>query len=196
MRHISKLASILLLLAITPFAGGEEPLTQKTPTRLTYQNSLDLPNGIAFDALLSHLNHINTQYGPAEAAEWVEYNLGLNNIQAHAFVSQALTTRYLIDTDAHEQTKRLACEYVGPDVDRADQYAALQQMSEINRAISDHYYEQTLVDLDSETAMRLQKVLDERKLKMGYHETDYERYDQMTGRDSTVGLSKICERDN
>lgn len=192
MLHVTRMLFIILLLTLTPFAGGEEPLTQKMPTRLTYEHSPDLPNGIAFDGLLSHLNHINTQYGPAEAAEWVEYNLGLDNIKAHAFVSQALTTWYFINTDAHEQTKSLACEYVGPDVDRADQYAALQQMHDINRTISDHYYEQTLADLDSETAKRLQKVLDERKLNMGYYETDYERYDQMTGRDSTVGLSKIC----
>ena len=193
----TKTASIILLLVITSVASGQEPQSPTGyPRWAEYRQSPDLPNGIAFDALRSRINHINTEFGPADAAEWVEYNLGVDNIQAHAFVSPALTTRYFIDTDAHESTKRLACEYTGPDVDRADQYTALQKMYDINKAISDHYYEQTKANLDAETAERLQQWTDKRKLRMGYVEIDFEKASQVSGNDPAVTLSGICERDS
>ena len=69
-------------------------------------------------------------------------------------------------------------------------------MYDINKAISDHYYEQTKANLDAETAERLQQWTDKRKLSMGYVEIDFEKASQVGGNDPAVTLSGICERDS
>ena len=187
MLHANKLLSAILLLVITSFANGQE-----SPSRVEYRQSPDLPNGIVFHSQLWILDFSNTRSGPAHAAGTVEQELGLNNVEAHNFVSQALTTLYFIDTDIRAQTTRIACEFSGPDVDKKDKYTAFQQMYDVRKAITDHYYEQTKASLDVETAERLQQWMDKRKLSMGYVETDYEKTDEQTGRNSAVTLSMMC----
>lgn len=192
----TKTASITLLLAITSVANRQTVDANEDSNRVEYRHSPDLPNGIVFESQLRLLDHSNTRFGPADAAGTVEQELGLSNFEAHNFVSQAITTLYFIDTDIRAQTTRLACEFAGPDVDKKDQYAALQQMADIRKAISDHYYEKTKANLDVETAERLQRWMDKRKLTMGYVEIDYEKSYQTSGNDPAVTLSGICERDN
>ena len=188
---------ILLLLTITLVASGEEPpLPNGYPSLVEYHQSPDLPNGIVFHSQLRYLDYSNTRFGPADAAGTVEHELGFNNVEAHNFVSQALTTLYFIDTDIRAQENRLACEFAGPNVNKKDQYNALQQMYDIHKAISDHYFEQTKASLDAGTSKRLQQWMDKRKLSMSYVELDFEKTDEQTGRDSTVTLSGICERDS
>ena len=199
MLHTVKMVPIMLLLAITSVALGQEldlPQKNKIPYLVKYEFSPDLPNGIAFYMTLLTLDHFNTQFGPADPAYSVEQELGLNNVESHAFVSQALTTFYLIKTDIRAEENRLACKFAGPNVSKKDQYIALQQMYDIHKAITDHYFEQTKANLDAETAERLQQWMDEGKLGISHTEFDFEKSDQITGRDSTVTLSKICERDN
>lgn len=192
----SKTVSIMLLLAITSVASGQEASVNEIPSRLRYEGSPDLPNGIAFYMALLSIDHSNTQFGPADPAYQVEQKLGLNNVESHAFMSQALTTFYLIKTDVRAEENRLACEFAGPNVSKKDQYSALQQMYDSHKAITDHYFEQTKANLDAETAERLQQWMDEGKLSTVYVEFDFEKADQISGRDSTVTLSRICERDN
>ena len=194
MLQITKLVSIILLLTITPLAGAQESSANSLPSVLRYEGSPDLPNGIAFYMTLLSLDHSNTQFGPAGPAYQVEQELGLNNVESHAFVSQALTTFYLIKTDVRAEENRLACEFAGPNVSKKDQYAALQQMYDIQKAVSDHYFEQTTGNLDAESAERLQQWMDDSKLNIGHTEIDFEKADQQSGRDSTVTLSRLCER--
>ena len=192
----STTAAIMLLLAITSVASDQESSANSLPSVQRYEGSPDLPNGIAFYMTLLRLDHSNTQFGPADPAYQVEQELGLNNVESHAFVSQALTTFYLIKTDVRAEENRLACEFAGPNVSKKDQYNALQQMYDIHKAITDHYFEQTKANLDAETAKRLQQWMDEEKLTIVHVEFDFEKADQLSGRDSIVTLSKICERDN
>jgi hypothetical protein len=53
-------ASILLLLAITIAASGEESAAIETPTQQKYKVSPDLPNEIAFYMTLQLLDQFNT----------------------------------------------------------------------------------------------------------------------------------------
>ena len=192
MLQITKLVSIILLLTITTLAGVQESSANSLPSVQRYEGSPDLPNGIAFYVTLLSLDHSNTQFGPADPAGWVEQKLGLSNIDSHTFVFRALTTLYLINTDARTQTARLACEYAGPNVSKKDKYAALQQMYDIQKAVEDHYFEQTKANLDAETAERLQQWMDDSKLNIGHTEIDFEKADQQSGRDSTVTLLRLC----
>ncbi len=194
MLQITKLVSIILLLTITPLAGAQESSANRLPSVQRYEGSPDLPNGIAFYMTLLSLDHSNTQFGPADPAYQVEQKLGLNKVDSHTFVSRALTTLYLINTDARASKARLACEYAGPDVSKKDKYAALQQMYDIQKAVTDHYYEQTMANLDAETAERLQQWMDDSKLNIGHTEIDFEKADQQSGRDSTVTLLRLCGR--
>ncbi len=194
MLQITKLVSLILLLTITPLAGAQESSANILPSVQRYEGSPDLPNGIAFHMTLLTLDHFNTQFGPADPAYQVEQKLGLNKVDSHTFVSRALTTLYLINTDARAQKARLACEYAGPDVSKNDKYAALQQMYDIQKAVTDHYFEQTKANLDAETAKRLQQWMDDSKLNIGHTEIDFEKADQQSGRDSTVTLLRLCGR--
>ncbi len=194
MLQITKLVSIILLLTITPLAGAQESSANSLPSVQRYEGSPDLPNGIAFYMTLLSLDHSNTQFGPADPAYQVEQKLGLNKVDSHTFVSRALTTLYLINTDARAQEARLACEYAGPDVSKKDKYAALQQMYDIQKAVTDHYFEQTKANLGVETAERLQQWMDDSKLNIGHTEIDFEKADQQSGRDSTVTLLRLCGR--
>ena len=194
MLQITKLVSIIFLLTITPLAGAQESSANSLPTVQRYEGSPDLPNGIAFFMTLLRLDHSNTQFGPADPAYQAEQKLGLNKVDSHTFVSRALTTLYLINTDARAQKARLACEYAGPDVSKKDKYAALQQMYDIQKAVTDHYFEQTKANLDAETAERLQQWMDDRKLNISHTEFDFEKADQQSGRDSTVTLLRLCGR--
>ena len=127
-------------------------------------------------------------------AGWVEQELGLSNVEAHAFVSQALTTLYFINTDIRAQESRLACEYAGPNVTKQEQFAALQQTYDIQKAIQDHYFEKTKASLEAETAERFQQWIDEWKLKTTHVEIDFEKSYQKRGDDPVVTLSMLCER--
>ena len=196
MLHVTKIVSVTLLLAITCVAIAQESTGVEMPYRLKYENSPDLPNGIAFYMTLIELDHFNTQFGPADPAEWVAQELGLSNVDAHSFVSQALTTLYLINTDVRAQLASHACQFAGPSVEKKDMYAALQQTYDIHKAIYDHYYDQTEANLDPDTGERLQQWMDERKLTTGHWEIDFEKADQRSGRDSTVTLSKMCAEAN
>lgn len=192
----TKTASIMLLLVITSVASGQESQSPTGyPSRLRYDHSPDLPNGIVFHSQLRYLDYSNTRFGPADAAGTVEHELRINNVEAHNFVSQALTTLYFIDTDIRAQENRLACKFAGPNVNKKDQYAALQQMYDIHKAITDHYFEQTKSNLDAEIGERFQQWMDMRKLDMSYVEVDFERSYQLSGSDPAVTLSGICERD-
>lgn len=194
MLQITKLVSIILLLTITPLAGAQESSANSLPSVQRYEGSPDLPNGIAFYMTLLSLDHSSTQFGPADPAYQVEQKLGLNKIDSHTFVSRALYTLYLINTDARAQKARLACEYAEPDVSKEDKYAALQQMYDIEKAVYDHYYDQTKASLNVEAGERLQQWMDDRKLNIGHTEFDFEKADQQSGRDSTVTLLRLCGR--
>lgn len=196
MLQLSKIVSITLLFAISWIASAQESTGVEMPYRQKYESSPDLPNGIAFHMTLIELDAFNTRFGPTDPAAWVAQELGLGNVDAHHFLSQALTTLYLIDTDVKAQETRLACQFAGPSVDKKDKYAALQQMYDIYKAIYDHYYDQTKASLDADTGERLQQWMDEQKLGMGHFEIDFEKSDQRTGKDSTVTLSMMCEEAN
>lgn len=196
MLQATKIVSIALLLANSWVASSQESTGAEPPYRQKYEKSPDLPNGIAFHATLRMLDTFNTRFGPADPAAVVAQELGLGNVDAHHFVSQALTTLYLINTDVKAQETRLACQFAGPSVDKKDKYAALQQMYDIYKAIYDHYYDQTKASLDADTGERLQQWMDEQKLSMGYFEIDFEKADQRSGRDSTDTLSKMCGEAN
>ncbi len=131
MLHVTKIVSITLLLAITWVASAQESTSVEMPYRLKYENSPDLPNGIAFYMTLITLDHFNTRFGAADAAASVAKELGLDNVDSHNFVSQALTTLYLIDTDVRAQLASHACHFAGPSVAKKDKYAALQQTYDI-----------------------------------------------------------------
>lgn len=193
MLHVTKIVSITLLLAITCVASAQESTGVEMPYRVKYENSPDLPNGIAFYMALIHLDHLNTRFGAADAAASVTQELGLSNVDSHNFVSQALTTLYLIDTDVRTQLTGHACQFAGPSVAKKDKYAALQQTYDIHTAIYDHYYEQTKASLDPDAGERLQQWMNERKLDIGHFEIDFEKADQRNGTDSTVTLSGLCE---
>ena len=126
----------------------------------------------------------------------VEEELGLSNVESHVFVSQALTALYLMQTEAKEQVTRLACRFTGPHVKKEDKYAALQQMSVVRTAVYDNYYDQTKANLGADTGERLQRWMDDAKSSTISSETDFERADQQSGRDSTVTLAEMCERGN
>ena len=187
----------ILLLTVAPGASGQEPPSPSGYSSLVeYHQSPDLPNGIAFHSQLSSLDQINTEFGPASAADMVKHELWLSNVEAHTFVSQALTTLYIMKTDTRAQITRLACKFAGPDFDKKDQFAALQQMYDIHKAITDHYFEQTMANLDAETGERFQQWMDEQKLNITSVEVDFEEAYQESGKDPAVTLSGICERDN
>ena len=192
MLHLTKTVFIVLLLTITSLANSQESSGGRLPSVQRYEGTPDLPNGIAFFMTLQLLDHFNTEFGPSHAASIVEAELGLSNVESHAFVSQSLTTLYLINTDVKVQNTLLACQFAGPNVDKKDKYAALQQMSDIQKAIYDHYYDQTKASLDADTGRRLQEWMEEAKLSTIHVETDFEMADQQSGGDSTVTLSTMC----
>ena len=196
MLHFTKMVSIMLLLTITSLANAQESSGNGLPSLQRYVGDPELPNGIAFYMTLQMLDQFNTKFGPSDAASIVEAELGLSNVESHTFVSQSLTTLYLMNTDVKAQETLLACQFAGPNVDKIDQYAALQQMYDIHKAIYDHYYDQTKASLDADTGSRLQQWMDVAKLSISHVEIDFEIADQQSGRDSTVTLSKICGRDN
>ena len=184
----------MLFLGNTPLASAQESPGNRLPLVQRYDGSPDLPNGIAFYMTLLSLDHSNMEFGPADPAYQVKQKLGLNMVDSHTFVSQALTTLYFINTDTRAEENRLACEYAGPNVSKKDKYAALQQMYDVQKAVTDHYFEQTKANLDAETAERLQQWMDDRKLNIGSTEIDFEKADQQSGRDSTVTLLRLCKR--
>jgi hypothetical protein len=190
--YVPKIASTTMLLAIMCVVGAQESSRIELPYRVKYENSPELPNGIAFHMTLLHLDHFNTNYGPADAAEWVAQELGLSRVDAHNFVSQALTTLYLIDSDVSAQLESHACQFAGKGVATEDKYAALQQTYDIEKAIYDHYYDQTKASLDRDTAERLQQWMDKEKLSIGHMEIDFEKADQQKGRDPADRFSKMC----
>jgi hypothetical protein len=196
MLHVAKIVSVALVLVITCDVGAQESSDSEFPYRVEYENSPDLPNGIAFHMTLIHIDHFNTEHGPADAAEWVAQELGLSNVDAHNFVSQALTTLYLIDSDVRAQLESHACQFAGPDVEKKDKYAALQQTYDIHKAIYDHYYDQTKASLAPDTGKRLQEWMDDEKLSIGHLEIDFEESDKRTGKDSTETLSVLCRKSN
>ena len=196
MRQVTNLVSVMLFFVIPPLANAQDPPGNTLPSAQRYAGSSDLPNGIAFHMTLRTLNHFNTEFGPSDPASMVEAELKLSSVESHAFVSQALTTLYLINADVKAQTTRLACQFAGASVDKKDKYAALQQMYDIHKAIYDHYYDQTKASLDADTGERLQQWMDEAKLSTTYVEIDFEKADQQSGKDSTVTLSMLCRGAN
>lgn len=196
MLHVTKIVSITLLLAVSWVASAQESTGAEPPFLQKYEKSPDLPNGIAFHMTLRMLDHLNTRFGPADPAALVAQELRLGNVDAHHFVSQALTTLYLIKTDVRAQLATHACQFAGPSVEKKDKYAALQQTYDIHKAIYDHYYDQTKASLDPDTGERLQQWMDQRKLSMAYMEIDFEKADQRSGRDPNVRLSRMCGEAN
>jgi len=190
MLSITKIVTIVLLVAITSVGFGQ---ASETPYKLKYENSPDLPNGIAFYMTLIYLDHSNTRFGAVDAAASVAHELGLSNVDSHNLLYQALTTLYFINTDVKEQLTSHACHFAGPSVAKTDKYAALQQTYEIHTAIYDHYYDQTKASLDPNIGERLQQWMDERKLNIGHFEIDFEKADERIGKDSTVTRSRLCE---
>ena len=185
MLNVTKIFTIALLLAITSVECGR---ASETPFKLKYENSPDLPNGIAFYMTLRALDHFNER----DAAGWVEQELGLSSVDSDAFVSRALTTLDVVNTDIKAQQTRLACEYAGPSVYKKVQFAALQQMYDIEKAVYDHYYDQTKASLDVEVGERLQQWMDDQKLSIGHFEIDFEKSYQKRGSDPAVTLSGMC----
>ena len=61
------------------------------------------------------------------------------------------------------------------------------------KEISDHHYEQTKANLDTDVGERLQEWMDEQKLNTSHVEIDFEKMDQQSGTDSTAWFSKLCK---
>ncbi len=192
MLHVTKVVSVTLVLAITCAAIAQEPTRVELPYLVEYDSSPDLPNGIAFYMTLLILDQFHTRSGGVDSAAWVAQELELSNVESHSFVSQALTTLYLIETDVRTQLTGHACRFAGKEVSKKDKYAALQQTYNIHNAVYDHYYDQFKANLDSDTGERLLRWMDERKLNTGHYEIDFEEADRRSGKDSTETLSMLC----
>ena len=192
MLHITKVVSVTIVLATTCVAIAQEHARAELPYLVAYDNSPDLPNGIAFYMTLLTLDHFHTESGGVDSAAWVAQELELSDVDSHNFVSQALTTLYLINTDVKTKLTSHSCQFAGADVSKKDKYAALQQTYNIHNAIYDHYYDQLKASLDSDTGVRLQRWMDEKKLNTGHYEIDFEEADKRSGNDSTETLSMLC----
>jgi hypothetical protein len=196
MWHVTKVVSVTLILAITCVAIAQEPTRAELPYLVEYDNSPDLPNGIAFYMTLLTLDHFHTESGGVDSAAWIAQELELSKVDSQSFVSQALTTLHLINADVTTQLTRHSCQFAGAEVSKKNKYAALQQTYDIHTAIYDHYYDQLKAGLDSDTGERLQRWVDEQKLKTGHNEIDFEEADKRTGNDSTETLSMLCRGAN
>ena len=192
MHRMLKFVSITMLLAAPCITDPQEPGRIEVQYWVEYQNSPDLPNGTAFHMTLLQLNFFNTELGNAVAAEWVAREMGLGQVDAHKFVARSLAMLAAIETDVAAQLARHACQFEGPDVNKKDKYAALQQTYDISKAIYDHYYDQTKAELGTDTGVLLQKWMDKEKLNIGHYEIDFEETDRLSGKDSTETLSRLC----
>ncbi|HNP64956.1 MAG TPA: hypothetical protein PKH39_13550 [Woeseiaceae bacterium] len=180
------------MFAITSLVNAQESSGNRPPSFQKYEWSADLPNGIAFYMTLQILDGLNTEFGPSDPASMVQTELKLGNVESHTFVSQALTTLYLINTDVTAEERRIACQYAGSDIDKHKKYAALQQMYDVRKAVYDHYYDQTKANLVAVTAERLQRWMDVVKHRTTHIEVDFEGSDQQSGNDSTLVLATLC----
>lgn len=194
--HVTKVVSVTLMLAITCVATAQEPTRAVLPYLVEYDNSPDLPNGIAFYMTLLTLDHFHTESGGVDSAAWVAQELELSDVDSHNFVSQALTTLSLINADVSTQLARHSCQFAGAEVTKKNKYSALQQTYDIHTAMYDHYYDQLKAGLDSDAGERLQRWIDEQKLNTGHYEIDFEEADKRSGNDSTGTLAMLCRGSN
>ena len=191
-QYTTKVVSVTIMLAIACVAIAQEPTRVELPHLVEYDNSPDLPNGIEFYLTLLMLDEIHTQSDGVRSAAWVAQELDLSDVDSHIFVSQTLTTLYLINTDVTTQLSNYSCQFAGAEVSKKDKYAALQQTYNIQNAIYDHYYDQLKASLGSDTGERLQRWMEEQKLNTGHYEIDFEETDKRSGNDSTETLSMLC----
>lgn len=190
---IAKAISSTLMLAITCGASAQELPRIELPYRVKYENSPDLPNGIAFYMMLLTLDDMHAQSGGVDSGLWVEEELQLNSVDSSNLVSQALRALYLMKNDIATQLAGHSCQFAGAEVSKSSKYAALQQTYDIEKAIYDHYYDQFKASFDSDTGEKLQRWIDTQKLHAGHFEIDFEEADRRTGQDSTGMLSILCQ---
>ena len=192
--YVTKVVSIALVLANTCVAIAQEAMGDELPYFVEYDQSPDLPNGIAFYMTLLTLDSFHTDSNGVDSAAWVAQELELGNVDSHSFVSQALTMLYLMQADITTQLTNHSCQFAGANVSKKEKYAALQQSYNIENAIYDQYYDQLKAGLAPETSERLQRWMDEQKLGIGHYEIDFEEADRRSGKDSTETLAKLCAR--
>lgn len=191
MDHPQNLIGLLLLVLACP-GLGEEPASVETPYVVRYDNSPDLPDGIAFHTTLMMLNAFNAQPGGSDAESIVMQELGLPEGDASGFLSRALTSLHLMNEQVGEELEAHRCEYAGSELTLKQKYAGLQASYAIALAVYEQHYEETLQGLDAETAERLQRWIDRQKLNIGYEETDFERADALSGKDRSADWPGPC----
>ena len=188
MLHITKLAVILLLLAIGSVASAQEiPEQAKENAKAVYYRTAAMPNGPTFKILVRYLNDISAEAGEGAALSLVQHNLELDETEAAAFLTQANTVLQNLTADAKLAKSNYACAADGI-VDPAE---IMESFDDISISISGDYFDQIKSSLSGTSRHLLQEWLDQIKTHTVFTLTDFHK-SAARGVDLSARVSARC----
>ena len=183
MKHITKLVSLVLMLAVSPLVLAQ---FSDLPNKVLYERTQTLPTGIAFDATLSMLKHSNDSGSRDVAVGRIQRYLSMDASAASAFLDQLMIVEQEMGVEVELAVSAHACS-------EGDGYDLLDQLSDVSEAIFDAYYDRTKDQLDRATGVRLDNWMSRTKSIMTYGRVDYEKLDELKGTDSRASLAVTCK---
>lgn len=182
MRFFISLAVSVLLIIVAAGVNGQE---SKYPAKLEYDRTLALPNGIAFESILTFLSQLETRRERADGLAMLQQKLKIDEGSADTLFSQLMLTRQVMEQEVQLAQSTHACS-------PGDAYDLMDQLYDVAEEIYNTHYTATSGELDELVGARLQNWIDDVKVNTVYTRFDFEKADQLTEKDLTNTLTTLC----
>lgn len=162
--------------------------------RTKHDRSSTLPDGIAYMETIDYLIASEQAFGAGSAALSISKNMGVSMERAQALFPQFEESFNEIQSQIDEKTIEIGCDSGNPRYYNDEAYAALERIDDAREQVADREFDAQKQALPENEAARLHQWIELQKSKIVHIKFDYRKFDQLTGRDQTATLSKICTR--
>lgn len=161
--------------------------------RVSYQNSSELPDGIAFVEVLNVLRQLETQ-DVETGIVLVQTGMDMNEADAIAFYALLMQLLADIDEEVLLAQHDLACATSNSEVEEDRVYEILNAIDDVRALVSAEQLSLFSRDIGETLAEQLIKWIREEKLNIVYVLYEHERATERSGLASSTILTQQCNR--
>jgi len=159
--------------------------------RVKFENSEDLPDGIAFSLMLIQLTYIHADH-PSIVLDIIAQEMGLTEDDAELFRDRLIEISDAFREESAATQYELLCSGSVPKVYGDDVYSVLQSTDVARDALAEDYYYALKSELTEHQSDKLTRWIDASKLNTTSIRFDYKKRYEHLGRSVDAKAAKMC----
>jgi len=167
--------------------------------RSSFDNSPELPDGLAFVATLRMLRAMESEE-PELTVGLIETEMGLDSNSANKLADSLLAALEKFDSDESATVRETVCEYGVPKAVGDSAFELLDSMDDARAKLAERHLSAFRQTLKGDTQSRFQQWLEYRKLNIVHVTYDHKKMAELHGRDNmdgeVAGLCNMLEREH